>query len=161
MLSLRPIRWWDVPTLTEIEADLFGVDAWSAETFWGELAGIPDTRWYRAAVEGDEIVGYVGLAAIGGSGDVQTIAVRRDRQGTGLGGVLLDALLVEAQERGCAEVLLEVRADNVAAIALYLRRGFVQIAERPRYYGDGTAALILRRSNSEQSSDPRAAPPAP
>ncbi len=144
-MELRPIRWWDIDELTRIEADLFGVDAWSAETFWGELAGIPATRWYRAAMDGDEIVGYVGLAAIDGTGDVQTIAVRRDRQGTGLGGVLLDRLLTEAQKLGCAEVILEVRADNAPAIALYERRGFVRIAERPRYYQDGVAALILRR----------------
>ncbi len=145
MADLRPIRWWDVEALTAIEADLFGVDAWSAETFWGELAGIPETRWYRAAVEGEEIVGYVGLAAIDGTGDVQTVAVRRDRQGTGLGAVLLDALLTEAQNRGCSEVLLEVRADNPAAIRLYSKRAFERIAERPRYYADGVAALIMRR----------------
>ncbi|GAA0613766.1 ribosomal protein S18-alanine N-acetyltransferase [Sporichthya brevicatena] len=146
MADLRPIRWWDVETLTAIEADLFGVDAWSAETFWGELAGIPETRWYRAAVEGEEIVGYVGLAAIDGTGDVQTVAVRRDRQGAGLGAVLLDALLTEAQNRGCSEVLLEVRADNPAAIRLYEKRAFERIAERPRYYADGVGALIMRRA---------------
>ncbi|HUR75398.1 MAG TPA: ribosomal protein S18-alanine N-acetyltransferase [Sporichthya sp.] len=149
-MELRPIRWWEIDELTRIEADLFGVDAWSAETFWGELAGIPDTRWYRAAVEvaadGEQIVGYVGLAAIDGTGDVQTIAVRRDRQGTGLGGVLLDALLTEAEVRGCTEVLLEVRADNAPARALYAKRAFVEIAQRPRYYADGIDAVILRYS---------------
>ena len=148
MLRLRPLRWWDIPTLTGIEADLFGVDAWSAETFWGELAGIPETRWYRAAVVDDEIVGYVGLAAIDGTGDVQTIAVRRDRQGTGIAGALLDALLTEAEVRGCSEVLLEVRADNAPAIRLYERRGFERIAERPRYYSDGVTALIMRRPSA-------------
>lgn len=145
-MELRPIRWWDIDELIRIEADLFGVDAWSAETFWGELAGIPQTRWYRAAVEGEQIVGYVGLAAIDGTGDVQTIAVRRDQQGRGLGAVLLDALLREATTRGCAEVLLEVRADNASARALYAKRGFVEIAQRPRYYVDGTDAFILRYS---------------
>lgn len=148
MLRLRPLRWWDIPTLTGIEADLFGVDAWSAETFWGELAGIPETRWYRAALVDDEIVGYVGLAAIDGTGDVQTIAVRRDRQGTGIAGALLDALLTEAEVRGCSEVLLEVRADNAPAIRLYERRGFERIAERPRYYSDGVTALIMRRPSA-------------
>jgi ribosomal-protein-alanine N-acetyltransferase len=143
--ELRPVRWWDIERLVPIENDLFGVDAWSAETWWGELAGVPETRWYRAAVEpDDEIVGYVGLAVIDGTGDVQTIAVRRDRHGTGLGGALLDALLTEAANRRCSEVILEVRADNAAAIALYEKRAFVRIAERPRYYQDGVAALILR-----------------
>lgn len=149
MTALRAIRWWDIPELVPIEADLFGVDAWSAEVFWSELAGVPGTRWYRAATQRgpggvEEIVGYTGLADTGGSGDVQTIAVRRDRHGSGLGGVLLDALLAEASARGCTEVLLEVRADNAGARALYARRGFAQIAERVRYYADGVDALILR-----------------
>jgi ribosomal protein S18 acetylase RimI-like enzyme len=59
--------------------------------------------------------------------------------------VLLDALLAEAERRGCTEVLLEVRADNAAAIGLYAARGFVTISTRRRYYADGADALILRR----------------
>ncbi len=146
--ALRPARWWDIPTLAEIDADLFGTDAWSPATFWSELAGVPDLRWYRVAEvhvpEGTKIVGYVGLASGHETGDVQTIAVRADAQGSGWGAVLLDALLGEARARGCTEVLLEVRADNTAAIALYTRRGFLTISTRRRYYADGTDALILR-----------------
>jgi ribosomal-protein-alanine N-acetyltransferase len=144
--SLRPVRWWDIPALAAIDADLFGIDAWSEATFWSELAGIPDRRWYRVAESDGEIVGYAGLGVGIGTGDVQTIAVRRDAQGRGWGAVLLDALLGEAEARGCDEVLLEVRADNTAAITLYERRGFTTIATRRRYYADGTDALILRRA---------------
>jgi ribosomal-protein-alanine N-acetyltransferase len=39
-----------------------------------------------------------------------------------------------------------VRADNAGARALYAKRGFVQIAQRVRYYADGEDALILRYS---------------
>lgn len=145
--DLRRARWWDIPAMAVIEADLFALDAWSVETFWSELAGVPATRWYVVAIDAaGEVAGYVGLAAAQGSGDVQTLAVRRDQHGRGLGTVLLDALLAEAARRDCAEILLEVRADNPAARALYASRGFVEIARRPRYYGDGGDALILRRS---------------
>jgi ribosomal-protein-alanine N-acetyltransferase len=144
---LHPARWWHIPALVEIDDALFGTDAWSVASFWAELAGIPDLRWYRVLLEGNEVVGYAGLAVVGPSADVQTVAVRADRQGRGLGGVLLDALLGEADRRGCTEVLLEVRADNVAAIALYAARGFVTIATRRRYYADGTDAVVLRRGS--------------
>lgn len=147
--TLRPMRWWDIEVLPSIERGLFGADAWSAEQFWSELAGVPGSRWYVVAVEvgpaGEEVVGYAGLATAADVGDVQTMAVRPDRQGRGLGGQLLDALLAEAARRGCAEVFLEVRRDNGPARALYDRRGFAQVAVRPRYYGDGTDALVLRR----------------
>lgn len=143
-MNLRAARWWDVPTLAAIDADLFGTDAWSEATFWSELAGVPQRRWYRVAQVGEQIVGYVGLAVVEQTGDVQTVAVRSTHHGQGWGGVLLDALLAEAAARGCEEVLLEVRADNESALALYRRRGFATIATRRRYYADGTDALILR-----------------
>ena len=41
-------------------------------------------------------------------------------------------------------MMLEVRRDNESAVALYVRRGFALISARPRYYPDGTDALILR-----------------
>jgi len=135
--------------MAAVDRDLFGTDAWSVETFWSELAGIPDRRWYRvAAGDGDNVLGYVGLGLSPPTADVQTIAVRTDVQGRGWGARLLDALLGEALRRGCHEVLLEVRADNAAALALYARRDFATIATRSRYYADGTDALILRRTLS-------------
>jgi ribosomal-protein-alanine N-acetyltransferase len=143
---LQPARWWHIPAMAEIDDALFGTDAWSLASFWAELAGIPERRWYRVLLEDDAVIGYAGLAVVAGSADVQTVAVRADRQGRGLGGVLLDALLAEAAARGCTEVLLEVRADNAAAIGLYAARGFTTIATRRHYYADGTDALILRRT---------------
>lgn len=136
--------------MAALDAELFVSDAWSAELFWSELAGVPQARWYRVALDtstaGEPILGYVGLAVSEQTADVQTIAVRPQAQGRGLGGVLLDALIVEARARGCTEILLEVRADNTAARALYARREFGEIAVRRRYYADGCDALILRRS---------------
>jgi ribosomal-protein-alanine N-acetyltransferase len=142
--ALYPARWWHIPAMVAIDDALFGTDAWSVASFWAELAGIPQTRWYRVALDGDEVVGYAGLASVGDTADVQTVAVRADQQGRGVGARLLDALLGEAARRGCAEVLLEVRADNAPARALYAARGFDTIATRRRYYADGTDALILR-----------------
>jgi ribosomal-protein-alanine N-acetyltransferase len=149
---LRPARWWDIPAMADIDAELFGTDAWSQATFWSELAGIPDRRWYRVAVDdADTIVGYVGLASVERTGDVVTIAVDAGRQGQGLGAKLLDALLDEAAGRGCAEVLLEMRADNAPALRLYQRRAFTTLSVRPRYYADGTDALILRHAIADRS----------
>jgi len=45
--------------------------------------------------------------------------------------------------------MLEVRADNAAAIALYERLRFRAISTRPRYYPDGTDALVMRRARSD------------
>jgi ribosomal protein S18 acetylase RimI-like enzyme len=41
-------------------------------------------------------------------------------------------------------MLLEVSAGNAAALAFYAAAGFVQIDRRPRYYRDGSDAIVLR-----------------
>jgi ribosomal-protein-alanine N-acetyltransferase len=138
------MRWWDVPAVHALEVATFP-DPWTAETFWSELAHVPSSRHYVVAEAGEGVVGYAGLVATGHQADVQTLAVAADRRGAGLGRVLLDELLAEARRRDAGEVLLEVRAENVAAQALYARAGFEQIAVRRGYYRPGgTDALVLR-----------------
>ncbi|MGW2641319.1 ribosomal protein S18-alanine N-acetyltransferase [Streptomyces sp. NPDC001348] len=145
---LREMRWWDIDPVLELEKELFPEDTWSRGMFWSELAhsrGPEANRRYVVAEEDDRIVGYAGLAAQGDLCDVQTIAVARDRQGTGLGGRLLTELLRAATAFECAEVMLECRVDNVRAQKLYERFGFEPIGFRRGYYQPGNVdALVMR-----------------
>ncbi len=143
--TLRPMRWWDIEPAVELEHELFPDAPWTASGFWSELAGVADNRYYVVAVEGSEVVGYAGLLAVQHEADVQTVAVRADRQGRGLGAVLVSDLLAEAARRACTQVLLEVRADNEPALRLYAGLGFEPIAVRRDYYGPGADAKVLRR----------------
>ncbi|MEU8758169.1 ribosomal protein S18-alanine N-acetyltransferase [Streptomyces sp. NPDC048659] len=162
------MRWWDIGPVLALEAELFPEDAWSEGMFWSELAhsrGPRATRRYVVAEEpggpadtsgAGRIVGYAGLAAAGGLGDVQTIAVARDQQGTGLGGRLLTDLLQHATAFECDEVLLEVRVDNTRAQKLYERFGFEPIGFRRGYYQPGNVdALVMRLTvqGTETDSD--------
>ncbi|RSS74724.1 ribosomal protein S18-alanine N-acetyltransferase [Streptomyces sp. WAC06614] len=163
---LRPMRWWDIEPVLELEHELFPEDAWSAGMFWSELAharGPQATRHYVVAEEQPEggpaagrtgrIVGYAGLAAAGDLADVQTIAAARDQWGTGLGARLLTDLLRAASAFECAEVLLEVRVDNTRAQKLYERFGFEPIGFRRGYYQPGNVdALVMRLSDPAGST---------
>ncbi len=160
--QLREMRWWDIDRVLELEKDLFPEDAWSRGMFWSELAharGPEASRRYVVALDGDRIVGYAGLAAQGGAsdsgaavGDVQTIAVRRDQWGTGLGGELLTELLRAATAFECAEVMLECRVDNIRAQKLYERFGFEPIGFRRGYYQPGNVdALVMRLTTKPDS----------
>lgn len=146
-VALRRMRWWDVEAVLPLERAVFRADPWTAETFWSELAGVPATRHYVVADDDGQVIGYAGLFAVDGhQSDVQTIAVAPQRQGEGLGDLLLRELLDEAARRGCTEMLLEVRADNVPAQRLYARHGFDRIGVRRGYYQpDRVDALVLRR----------------
>ena len=142
---VRPMRWWDVADVMPLERALFPADPWTGAGFWSELAGVPGTRTYLVAEADGELVGYAGLFFAGDSADVQTIAVRSDHQGRGLGATLLLALMDQAVRRGASTLLLEVRADNAAALALYARHGFARLALRRGYYGPGADAVVMRR----------------
>ena len=97
---------------------------------------------------GSAIAGYAGMLFVPGGlqADVLTIAVRESRWGLGIGSALLDALIQAAREHDCAEVFLEVRADNPRAHGLYLRRGFAEIGVRRGYYKpSGVDAIVMRK----------------
>ncbi|MFD5426894.1 ribosomal protein S18-alanine N-acetyltransferase [Streptomyces sp. NPDC127084] len=160
------MRWWDIEPVLRLEHDLFPDDAWSPGMFWSELAharGPGATRHYTVAETGGpggaRIVGYAGLAAAGGLGDVQTIAVAREQWGTGLGARLLTDLLQHATASECEEVLLEVRVDNTRAQKLYERFGFEPIGFRRGYYQPGNIdALVMRLHVSDAGPAPSDAP---
>ncbi|MEU6816548.1 ribosomal protein S18-alanine N-acetyltransferase [Streptomyces sp. NPDC046860] len=149
------MRWWDIDRVLELEKDLFPEDAWSRGMFWSELAharGDGATRRYLVAEDASRLVGYAGLASSGDLGDVQTIAVARDQQGTGLGARLLTGLLRAATAFECAEVMLECRVDNTRAQKLYERFGFVPIGFRRGYYQPGNVDALVMRLTDPSSS---------
>ncbi len=145
--GLRRMRWWDVDAVAALEQSLFPTDTWSAEGFWIELAGWPATRHYVVVEDAGRVLAYAGLFAPPRSdADVQTLGVAPDVQGRGIGRLLVGALVDEARRRGCPAVLLEVRADNVAAQQLYRSCGFERISLRRGYYDLGSVdALVLRK----------------
>lgn len=152
-VSLRDMTEADIPAVELLERRLFPVDAWPLQMFFDELAQ-PETRRYVVAEVAGEIVAYAGLMCIEPIADVQTIAVVPEFEGKGIGSAVLTELIEEARRRHAADVLLEVRADNPRAQQLYLRFGFEQIHVRPRYYRDGTDALIMRLElNKSQSNE--------
>ena len=150
MTTVTRARWWHIDGMASLEQDLFPDDPWTPEQFWQELS--LDTRHYLVALEADDVVGYGGLFALAPDGDIQTIAVRPDQQGSGVATRMVTDLLDEADRRGCRHVMLEVRSDNARAIALYERFGFEAISSRRRYYPDGGDALIMRRASTDAGS---------
>jgi ribosomal-protein-alanine N-acetyltransferase len=145
-VRLARFRWWHVEPVLEIEADLFGAEQWSAGMFWNELAG--GHQYVVALDDGDDLVGYAGLAVWSPEAWVQNLGVRRDRQRQGVGRALLEWLLAEAQRQRVERVLLEVAADNTPAQRLYATHGFEAVGRRRGYYQpSNTDALVMLREN--------------
>lgn len=69
-----------------------------------------------------------------------SIAVAERARGRGIAKMLLATVEELARRRHCARLRLEVRQDNVAAIALYERLGFHRFGEKLGFYEDGADA---------------------
>ncbi len=136
------MRWWDIPAVHAIETSIFTTDPWSVEQFWSELSQ-PTRRYFVAAIDG-AIVGYAGSFVLTPEADVQTMGVAADQRGRGIGALLLTTLIEQAIQAQAAQLILEVRSDNGAAIAMYQRFGFERISSRPNYYAPDVDALIMR-----------------
>ena len=141
-LRRRPVSWRDIPRLVRLEREIYPDDAWSAASWWGELATRP-RREYLLVEDEHDVVGYAGLDHAGEVSDVMTIAVSPQSRGCGLGRRLLDELIRRSAAAGAQRMLLEVRADNDAARALYARAGFELLQTRRGYYPGGVDALVL------------------
>ncbi|MGL5445125.1 MAG: ribosomal protein S18-alanine N-acetyltransferase [[Mycobacterium] stephanolepidis] len=146
-VELKPLRRRDARRCAELEAILFaGDDPWPESAFRAELASAH--IHYLAARDGHTLVGYGGISRLGHQEpeyEIHTIGVDPAYQKQGIGRLLLDELLARA-DRDPGPVFLEVRTDNVAAIALYHGTGFETVGVRKRYYpGSGADAFTMKR----------------
>ncbi len=142
---IESLKFRDADRCAELEAQLFaGDDPWPAKAFRQALES-GHNHYVAARIDG-VLVGYAGISRLGRTPpfehEVHTIGVDPAFHGRGIGRRLLDDLLTFA---GDGSVFLEVRTDNVAAIALYESVGFATIGLRKRYYpGSGADAYTMR-----------------
>jgi len=79
---------------------------------------------------------------------VHLLAVECSLRRRGAGTALLAAAFDDARAAGARRVLLEVRASQAPALALYTQQGFEIVRRRSRYYADGEDALLLERGTA-------------
>jgi ribosomal-protein-alanine N-acetyltransferase len=116
---------------------------WSLGLFMGELR-MPTSRYYLAALDGHEVVGFCGLMVTADEGHITNIAVHPDRRRESIAVRLMLVTMRRAIELGLHGVTLEVRTSNTAAQELYRRFGFVPGGIRRNYYADvGEDGLIM------------------
>ena len=133
-----------IAPIAQIEALCFS-DPWSENSIAGELTS--RLSHWLVALEGEQVVGYIGSQSVLGESDMMNVAVHPDHRRKGIAEALIAALSAGLKERGNVCLTLEVRASNVPAITLYDKLGFVQVGRRPNYYRNPKEdALILRKA---------------
>lgn len=151
IVTLRAMSVDDMPAVMALEEELFPDDAWTPAMFTSEVGEPSDRRLYLVAETEGQLIGYAGMLFTGGQeADVLTLAVHPEYWGNGTGTALLQAMLDEACARRCAEVFLEVRADNPRARNLYKRHGFTEVGVRRGYYQPANVDAIVMRKDLDR-----------
>jgi ribosomal-protein-alanine N-acetyltransferase len=134
----------DLEALVALEDECEGAEAWSRALLADGLAGVVPTVSYLVAEGERGVIGYAVVSCVDDIAELQRIGVASELRRSGVGSQLLSEAFVVARREGTQRLLLEVREDNRAAIAMYATHGFVEIDRRPRYYRDGATAIVMR-----------------
>lgn len=102
----------------------------------------------------NKVVGYCLYQIVFEQAEVLRIGTHPDYQRQGIASQLFTALNKEMKTSKVESLLLDVRADNAPAIALYEQQGFITIHRRKGYYQQpqqpAIDALIMQRSYSTE-----------
>jgi ribosomal-protein-alanine N-acetyltransferase len=131
----------DLDQVMKIERASFS-SPWSYRFFMEELKA-PCAHSLLAAV-GERVVGYIVYWTLPHEVDVHNVAVEPSYRRRGIGRLLLQSIIDEAEHHGLERVTLEVRKSNQPAQLLYQCLGFTTRGIRKGYYSDnGEDALIM------------------
>ncbi|MDX1516480.1 MAG: ribosomal protein S18-alanine N-acetyltransferase [Woeseiaceae bacterium] len=96
-----------------------------------------------------DVAGYGILSIAAGEAHILNLCVDPAFRSLGYGEMLLDEIMARARAAEVEEIFLEVRPSNTTALALYRKKGFFQIAQRPKYYqsrkGREDAAVLSKK----------------
>jgi ribosomal-protein-alanine acetyltransferase len=138
----------DLGTLHMIEQRCFTKEAWSKRQI-ATFLDASDSVSLTARANG-EIVGFViGLVdQYDGMkiGHIVTIDVLPDYMRKGIGMTLLRSIEQEFKKTGVKACYLEVREDNLAAMKLYRKAGYVEFERLENYYSRGGHGVRLEKT---------------
>ena len=128
--QLRPMRDSDVTGVMDIESLVY-THGWTTGIFL-DCMRVGYSCWVQE--DDGEVISYGILSIAAGEAHILNVSVKPERQGEGLGRLMVEHLLGIARQREAEIVFLEVRPSNYVAIGLYENIGFVQAGIRPDYY---------------------------
>ena len=143
MITYTPMTAEHVPQVVQLEKICFA-DPWSEMSIAHELESI--WSYWLVAMDGETVAGYIGSQSSIDESDIMNVAVHPDYRRQGVAENLINNLIMDLKARGSRALMLEVRASNAPAIALYEKLGFSQVGCRRNYYRNPKEdALILRK----------------
>jgi ribosomal-protein-alanine N-acetyltransferase len=148
--EIAPMNAHDLLEVVEIE-ETSGLSRWGWDSYHAELSR-PESIVFVARRpmpddSGKYLLGFIAARLNVDEVHINNIGVRDHARRRGIGSVLLARALECGVTKGAHAALLEVRASNVPAQALYAYHGFEIMGRRRNYYHDPTEdALVMSRA---------------
>lgn len=136
-----PMTAAQLPAVAALEQVCFPADPWSEPVYRAALDN-PAVAILLAQGEDGVLLGYAVLSAILDEGNLDNIAVAPEYRRQGIADALLSALTGFGRAH-LTRLMLEVRASNAPAIALYEKYGFAAVGRRKNYYNAPKEDAIL------------------
>jgi ribosomal-protein-alanine N-acetyltransferase len=140
--EIIPATWRDLSELRHLERVCFPKDAWPLLDLIAVLS-FPNVIRLKAVVD-DKMVGFIAgdLRSSKKMAWIATIGVLPEFRRQGIAAALLN----ECETRlDVARIRLSVRLGNAGAIRLYETFGYQRVDIWPKYYQDGTDALVFQK----------------
>ena len=144
-MKVRKAGTQDLPSLTRLEEECFGIERFSENTLMAFL--MRDDAFALVAEEDGEVLGAA-LCLCSDSraeGRVASMAVLGQMRRKGIATFMLREAERSFEKRGARTFGLEVDVANEPAIALYLKHGYSLRAIIRDYYGIGRHAYVMEK----------------
>ena len=135
-MTIEKARPEHIKALAALEKECFS-DPWP-EDMIGRMADK-----FTVATEGDALMGYIVLSTVLDEGNIDNVAVSPAYRRRGAADALVADAVARSRDMGLAFLMLEVRAGNEPAIALYRKHGFREVGRRKNYYEKPREDAIL------------------
>ena len=124
----------DLLEIVEVELEC-ELSPWGWDGYYKELTQQKAAFMFVAQLRAKpQLGGFITSRLVADEVHIHNYGVRPALRRLGIGSALLNASLLYGAKHGAARSILEVRAGNLAAQAVYGRHGFVIVGRRKNYY---------------------------
>lgn len=141
-IIIRDATTADIGSIVTIEAEL-QVLPWSEQTFLDSYNSENTVFLLAEDAEKAEVIAFIIYLKLNDTIEILNLAVKKDRQGNGIGKKIFMYALDLASKSSVLNVQLEVRRGNTPAIKIYQSAGMKIVGIRKGYYRDNHEDALL------------------
>ena len=110
-----------------------------------QIEALPENAAYFCALRGNIPVGIISAYFVLDEIQIMNLAVLPQYRGNKIGYGLLQCIFSLGAEKNSKFITLEVAKNNLSAISLYQKCGFVPVGKRKNFYGSISAVLMEKQ----------------